>query len=209
MSVGNVHGNVVTGFVRAVAEPKIDDTAYVHPMGVVIGDVTVGKRVFVGPFASVRGDEGGPIYVGDDSNVQDEVVVHALETCVEGREIVENMREVNGKLYAVYVGRRVSLAHQCQVHGPAVVADGTIVGMQSLVFRSVVGRGCVIEPGAKVIGVEIAAGRYVPAGEVVRSQETADCLGEVTGDYVYGSLNDSVVHVNVQLADGYNGCARV
>ena len=199
----NVHGNVLTSFVREVSEPVIGAGAYVHPMGVVIGAVTLGRRVFVGPFASVRGDEGVPIFVGDDSNVQDGAMIHALET-FEGGEVVEkNLREVDGKWYAVYVGRGVSLAHQCQVHGPAVVRDGVFVGMQALVFGAEVGEGCVIEPGAKVMGVVVPAGRYVPAGMVVVRQDHADELPKITEDYPFCTLNDGVVHVNVQLAESY------
>jgi len=75
----------------------------------------------VSPFVSVRGDEGQPLFVGDDSNVQDGVVIHALET---DRETGKNLIEVNGDKYAVYVGERVSLAHQVQVHRPVVYRGG-------------------------------------------------------------------------------------
>jgi len=34
----------------------------------------------VSPMASIRGDEGMPVYIGNDSNVQDGVVIHGLET---------------------------------------------------------------------------------------------------------------------------------
>lgn len=87
-----------------------------------MGSVTLGERVYVAPFASVRGDEGQNIYVGDESNVQDSVVIHRLETFEGGHELVENEVEVSGRKYSVYVGKRVSLAHQSQVHGPPVPA---------------------------------------------------------------------------------------
>lgn len=203
MEGGNVNCNVAAGFVERVRRPVIDASAFVHSMAVVIGDVTVGKRVMVCPFASIRGDEGGPIFIGDESNVQDGVVLHALETFEDGAKIEGNLRCVGGEEYAIYVGRRVSLAHQCQVHGPAVVMDGTFVGMQALVFRATVGKNCVIEPGAKVMGVEVAEGRYVPAGAIVTSQDQADALGRITHDYPMRQMNERVVNVNVQLAHGY------
>ncbi len=43
--------------------------------------------------------------------------------------------------------------------------------MQALVFKSVIGKNVVVEPGAKVIGVTVAEGRYIPAGSVVVTQE--------------------------------------
>jgi carbonic anhydrase len=195
--------NVLADFSSKVWDPVLDPTAYVHPLAAVIGNVILGKNVMVSPFASVRGDEGQPLFVGDNANVQDGVVIHALETEMNGQVMEKNLYEVEGKKYAVYVGSRVSLAHQVQIHGPAVVLDDTFVGMKSLVFKSFVGKNCVIEPGCILMGVTIAAGRYVPAGSVVKTQEQADKLLAVTEDYPFRTLNKGVVHVNTALAKGY------
>jgi carbonic anhydrase len=195
--------NVKTDFSSKVYEPTIDPTAYVHPLGAVIGNVILGKNVFVSPFASVRGDEGQPLHVGDDSNVQDGVIIHALETEEHGKPIEKNLMEVGGKKYAVYVGNRVSLAHQVQIHGPAVVLDDSFIGMKSLVFRAKVGKGCVVEPLCILIGVSVPDGRYVPAGTVLRDQAIADKLPVITDDYPFKTLNKGVVHVNTSLAKGY------
>ncbi len=200
--------NVLTDFSSKVYDPIIDPTAYVHPLGAVIGNVILGKNVMVSPFASVRGDEGQPLFVGDNANVQDGVVIHALETEMNGQVIEKNLFEVEGKKYAVYVGSRVSLAHQVQIHGPAVVLDETFVGMKSLVFKSFVGRNCVIEPGCILMGVTIADGRYVPAGSVIKTQEQADKLPVVTEDYPFRTLNKGVVHVNTALAKGYLAASK-
>jgi len=195
--------NVLADFSSKVCDPVLDPTAYVHPLAAVIGNVILGKNVMVSPFASIRGDEGQPLFVGDNANVQDGVVIHALETEMNGQVIEKNLYEVEGKKYAAYVGSRVSLAHQVQIHGPAVVLDETFVGMKSLVFKSFVGKNCVIEPGCILMGVTIAAGRYVPAGSVIKTQEQADKLPVVTEDYPFRTLNKGVVHVNTALAKGY------
>jgi len=201
----NIRANPVTPWNPEPTEPKIDPTAYIHPQASVIGDATIGARVMVSPFSSVRSDEGMPIFVGDESNIQDGVILHALETIDEEGEAVDNhIIEVDGEKYAVYVGERVSLAHQAQVHGPAYVGDDTFVGMKSMVFNAKVGSNCVLEPTSAVIGVTVPDGRYVPAGTVVTSQEKADALPEVTDDYAYRHTNEAVVYVNVNLADGYN-----
>ena len=199
-----IHKNVVTDFSPKESFPVIDASAYIHPLAAVIGNVTVGRRVMVSPFASIRGDEGQAIVVSDNANVQDGVVLHALETELNGQPVEKNLVEVDGKKYAVYVGRRVSLAHQVQIHGPACVGDDTFVGMQSLVFKATVGTGCVVEPGCIVMGVKIPDGRYVPAGTVLKRQEDADNLPAITADYPMKDLNKGVVHVNTALADGYN-----
>ena len=195
--------NVKTDFSARTSEPVIDPSSYVHPLAAVIGNVILGKNIMVAPTASVRGDEGQPIYVGDDSNVQDGVVVHALETEVDGKPVEKNLYEVSGKKYAVYVGSGVSLAHQVQIHGPAVVMDNTFVGMKVLVFKSFVGQNCVIEPAAVLMGVKIADGRYVPAGSVIKTQFEADMLPSITPDYPLKDMNRGVLHVNKALAKGY------
>ncbi|MBW1903019.1 MAG: carbonic anhydrase [Deltaproteobacteria bacterium] len=187
-----------------MAYPDVNPTANVHPLASVIGNIYLGKRVMVSPCSSVRGDEGSPIYVGDNSNIQDCCVIHALETTENGQEVSKNLYEVNGKKYAVYIGKQVSLAHQAQVHGPAVVGNNTFVGMQALVFKAAIGSNCVIEPGAKVLGVTVGDGRYVPMGTILNKQADADNLPRITADYPFKKLNDGVVHVNIQLADGYN-----
>jgi carbonic anhydrase/acetyltransferase-like protein (isoleucine patch superfamily) len=198
-----IEKNVSADFCAKVSAPLIDPTTYIHPLAAVIGNVILGKNIMVSPMASIRGDEGQPLYIGDNSNVQDGVVIHALETELDGKPVEKNLREVSGKKYAVYVGNRVSLAHQVQIHGPAVVMDDTFVGMQALVFRSVVGKGCVIEPGVILMGVSVPDGRYVPAGSVIRTQEQANQLPEITDDYPMKTLNKGVVHVNTALAKGY------
>ncbi len=198
-----IEKNVITDFSGKVSEPVIDPTAYVHPLAAVIGNVTLGKNVMVSPFAAVRGDEGQPLFVGDQANVQDGVVIHALETEMNGQPVEKNLVEVDGKKFAVYVGNRVSLAHQVQIHGPAAVLDDTFVGMKTLVFRAKVGRGCVIEPGCILMGVTVADRRVVPAGSVVKTQAQADALPEVTDDYPLKDLNKGVIHVNTGLAKGY------
>jgi carbonic anhydrase len=201
----NIRANPVTPWNPVPTEPVIDPTAYIHPQASVIGDVTIGARVMVSPMASVRSDEGIPIFVGDESNIQDGVILHALETINEEGEPLENNQvEVDGKKYAVYIGERVSLAHQSQVHGPAYVGDDTFIGMQAFVFKTNVGNNCVLEPTSAAIGVTIPDGRYIPAGTVVTSQAEADRLPEVTDDYAYRHTNEGVVYVNVNLAEGYN-----
>ena len=195
--------NITADFSAKASEPVIDPSTFVHPLAAVIGNVILGRNILVSPMASIRGDEGQPLFIGDDSNVQDGVVIHALETEMNGKPVEKNLREVGGQRYAVYVGRRVSLAHQAQIHGPAVVMDDTFVGMKSLVFRSEVGPNCVIEPGAILMGVRVAEGRYVPAGFVVRTQDEADALPAITDEYPMRSLNRGVVHVNRELARGY------
>jgi len=203
-----IEKNVKTDFSSNVSEPLIGAGTYVHPLAAVIGNVILGNNVMVAPTACVRGDEGQPLHVGDDTNVQDGVVIHALETELDGKPVAKNQVEINGRKYAVYVGSRVSLAHQVQIHGPAVVMDDTFVGMKVLVFKSSVGKNCVIEPGVILMGVNVADGRYVPAGSIIRTQAEADALPVITADYPMKDMNKGVLHVNKALAKGYLAAAK-
>ena len=199
--VGYIGPNVKTTFMPDIEAPTIGAHTRIHPLAAVIGSVTLGERVFVAPMASVRGDEGRHIFIGNDSNVQDGVVIHGLETFEGDHELPENEVEMEGQKYSVYVGNRVSLAHQSQVHGPAKVGNDTFVGMQALLFRTEVGDHVVVEPGAKLIGVKVPPRRYVPALSIITKQVEADALPTITDDYAYRNLNEGVVRVNVQLAE--------
>ena len=84
--------------------PTIASTAFVHPTATLIGRVSVNGRAFVGPHAVLRADEPGadgtvqPIVVGEEANVQDCVVVHALggtEVKISA-EVEEADREIQG-----------------------------------------------------------------------------------------------------------------
>lgn len=195
-----IHKNPETEFAEKEYLPDIDDSAFIHPLAAVIGNVIIGKKVMVSPFASVRGDEGQPLFVGDESNIQDGVVIHSIET---DKQTEKNLMEAEEGQYAVYVGRGVSLAHQSQVHGPAFVGDGSFVGMQSLILKTRIGINCVVEPGCTLMSVEVKDNRYVPAGSLIKSQADADNLPVITDGYVFKSLNSDVVKVNMALAAGY------
>ena len=109
--------------------PSIDPTAFVHPAAVVVGDVTLGRRVSVWPTAVLRGDTDA-ISVGDDSNVQDGCVLH----CDPG--------------IACRVGQRVTIGHRAIVHG-ATVEDDCLIGMGAVLLNGVVlGRGSLVAAGA-------------------------------------------------------------
>ena len=200
--------NVETDFNQDIDLPALDPSSFVDPLASIVGSVQLGKKVYVAPFASIRGDEGQPIFVGDDSNIQDGVVIHALETTSEGKELPNRTYNVGGRSYAVYVGKRVSLAHQALVHGPAKIDDNVFVGMQAMVFKAQIGEGVVIEPAAKVIGVTVPPHRYVPAGLTVSDQKAANSLPEISDGYAFRSLNDAVVHVNTGFASGYAALAQ-
>ncbi len=201
--LNNIHANVRDSFNSFETSPHIHRSAYVHPLAVVTGNVHLGQRVMVAPAASVRGDGGQPIWVADDVNVQDGVVLHALESYLCGELVEEALVEVDGKFYGVHIGERVSLTQQCQIQGPVSIGCDTFIAMQALVFRATVGKNCVVEPKALVMGVNVADGRYVPAGALITTQAAADSLPIIGEDYPLKGLNQTVVRANTKLARSY------
>ena len=234
----NVHPNVLTSFNADVVMPaiepeafihpftvldlgfvcvcvRIEPEAFIHPFTVVIGNCHIGKMVFVAPTAVCRGDEGTPIHVGEGSNMQDGVVIHALETVDDGHNIDDRRFSAGGDRlkgddpafadgYAVFVGNNTSLAHGAMIHGPTWIGHSTFIGMEALVFNAKVGNNVAVGVSAMITGgVEIADGRFVPPGAVIMTQEQADALPERLGS-AYENANNAVINVNQQLAEGYD-----
>jgi phenylacetic acid degradation protein len=56
--------------------PRIHPRAHIHPSACIIGDVDVGEACFIGPHATLRGDNG-LIRLDAGSNVQDNCVLHS------------------------------------------------------------------------------------------------------------------------------------
>jgi carbon dioxide concentrating mechanism protein CcmM len=211
----NIRPNIQTDFNPSVTWPKISKFAYVDPFAVLIGDCQIGKLVLVAPFAVCRGDEGTPIYIGNYSNMQDGVILHALETTTHGKNIDDRRYSTHGLLlkgndtafkngYAIFVGNIVSLGHDVQVHGPAYIGNDTFVGMKSLVWNAKLGKRDAIGVSSTITnGVTIADDKFVPPGSIITTQAQADKLPARVGS-PYEKLNGFVLHVNQELAKGYN-----
>ena len=214
-STVNIRPNIQTDFNPNVTDPTISEFAYVDPLALVIGDCEIGRLVLVAPFAVCRADEGIPIHVGDYSNMQDGVILHALETGSHGKNIDDRRYSSEGSLlkandtgfkngFAIYVGDKVSLAHGVQVHGPAYVGNDTFVGMKSLIFNAKIGNRVAIGVSSTVTnGVTIPDDKFVPPGTIVTTQAQADALPARVGS-PYEEINKAVIHVNQELAKGYN-----
>jgi carbonic anhydrase/acetyltransferase-like protein (isoleucine patch superfamily) len=211
----NTRPNILTDFNPSVIYPTISKFAYVDTLAVIIGDCEIGKLVLIAPFAVCRGDEGTPIHIGDYSNMQDGVLLHALETTAHGKNIDDRRYSAEGSLlkgndsefkngFAIYVGDKVSLAHGVQVHGPAYIGNDTFVGMESLIFNAKVGKRVAIGVSSTVTdGVTIPDNKFVPPGSLITTQAQADALPARVGS-PYEKINSFVLHVNQELAKGYN-----
>ena len=55
--------------------PVIDESSFIHPQAAVTGNVVIGKNVYIGPGAALRGD-WGEIIIEDGCNVQENCTIH-------------------------------------------------------------------------------------------------------------------------------------
>lgn len=124
-------------------EPAVSGSAWVAGGATLIGRVTIGDRSSVWFTTVVRGD-GDRIDVGEESNLQDGVVMHADPG------------------FPVSVGDRVSVGHRAILHG-CTVEDDVLIGMGAVVLNGArIGKGSLIAAGAVVL-----AGTTVPPGSLV------------------------------------------
>ena len=186
-----------TPWSSSLAEPKIDPTAFVHSFSQIIGDVRIGAGVLVAPGTSIRADEGTPFYVGENTNVQDGVVVHGLE---QGRVVGDD-----GNSYSVWIGNNTSITHLALIHGPAYVGNDCFIGFRSTVFNARVGDGCIVMMHVLIQDVEIPPGKYVPSGSIITNQQQADRLPDVAE--TDKKFAHHIIHINDALRTGYR-CAE-
>ncbi len=111
--------------------PVIDPTSFVHPLAVVVGDVTIGKKVYVGPGAVIRGD-WGRIVIKDGCNVQENCVIHSFPGATTVLE--ENAHIGHGAvLHGPHIGRNVLVGMNAVVMDGATIGPNTIVGALTLI----------------------------------------------------------------------------
>ncbi len=105
--------------------PVIHESAFIHPLAAVTGNVIIGKDVYVGPGAAIRGD-WGQIIIEDGCNVQENCTIHMFP----GTTVV--LKE------AAHIG------HGAVIHG-AVIGKNCLVGMNAVIMDNVtLGNECIV-----------------------------------------------------------------
>lgn len=145
--------------------PQVHPSCYVHKTACLVGSVTLAENVSVWPGAVLRGDIAS-IYVGENSNIQDNACVH-----------------VNYDSPAV-IGKGVSVGHGAVVHG-SKIGDNCLIGMNAVVMESEIGPNCIIGAGAVV-----PAGKNIPAGSLVMGVP-AKIMRQLDEDEINGVLRNA------------------
>ena len=146
-----------------------DDEYWIAPTAVVVGHVILKKNASVWFGAVLRGDND-PIIVGENSNVQDNSVLH---TDV-GRPLT--------------IGANVTVGHMVMLHG-CQIGDGSLIGIGSIVLNGAkIGRNCIIGASSLITeDKEIPDNSLVMGspGRVVRTLTDEQAAGMATGALHY------------------------
>ena len=139
--------------------PVVHPSAYVHPSAVLIGDVIVGPRCYIGPLASNRGDFGRLI-LEEGANLQDTCVMHGFPGC-------DTVVEVDGHIGHGAVLHGCRIGRNALVGMNAVVMDNAIIGEESIVAAmSFVKAGMIVAPRSMVVGTPAKVIRSLTDDEI-------------------------------------------
>ena len=152
------------------------DSIVICPGAQVIGEVEMGSDVSIWHGAVVRGDTDS-ITIGNNSNVQDNCVVH----CTKG--------------FPVKIGDNVSVGHGAIVHG-CILEDNVLIGMNATVLNgahigknSIVGAGAVVSEGKEfpegslILGVPAKKVKDLTPVQIDHIQENADNYVKLSKQY--------------------------
>jgi carbonic anhydrase/acetyltransferase-like protein (isoleucine patch superfamily) len=89
--------------------PRIGEGTWIAPGAYIIGDVHIGKNCWIGPCSVIRGDFG-TIVIGDETAVEDGVMIHT-----PGKAII---------------GQKVTIGHLAMIHN-SIIKDYAVIGMNS------------------------------------------------------------------------------
>ena len=152
------------------------DSIVICPGAQVLGDVELGEDVSIWHGAVIRGDTDS-ITIDDNSNVQDNCVVH----CTKG--------------FPVEIGKNVSIGHGAVVHG-CKLEDNVLIGMNATVLNgahigknSIVGAGAVVSvgkdfpEGSLILGVPAKVVKQLNESQVKLIQDNADNYVKLSKQY--------------------------
>src|SRR5215207_4076959 len=129
--------------------PVVHPSAFVHPQAAVTGNVIIGKDVYIGPGAALRGDWGG-IVIEDGCNVQENCTIHMFPGVT------------------VLLKEGAHIGHGAIIHG-ATIGRNCLVGMNAVIMDEVeLGDECIVGALAFTRQGEKSPSRSLLAGNPAR-----------------------------------------
>ena len=139
--------------------PVIHESSFVHPLAAVTGNVIIGKNVYIGPGAAIRGD-WGEICIEDGCNIQENCTIHMFP----------------GKTMILKAGAHIG--HGAIIHG-ANIGVNCLVGMNAVIMDDVnLGDECIV--GALCF---IKSGMQIPNRKMIVGNP-ATIIKEVTDEMI-------------------------
>ena len=111
--------------------PVVHPSSFVHPQAAVTGNVIIGRDVYIGPGAALRGD-WGCILIEDGCNVQENCTIHMFPgvtvTLHQGAHIGHG-----AIIHGATIGRNCMVGMNAVVMDNAVIGEGSIIGALSFI----------------------------------------------------------------------------
>ena len=156
--------------------PVIHESAFIHPQAAVTGNVIIGKNVYVGPGAAIRGDWGG-IIIEDGCNVQENCTIHMFPGTT------------------VLLKEHAHIGHGAVIHG-ATIGKNCLVGMNTVVMDNVIlGDECIVGALSMIKADEIFERRSLIVGNPAKKiKEVSDEMiaWKTKGTQLYQSLPEEM-----------------
>jgi carbonic anhydrase/acetyltransferase-like protein (isoleucine patch superfamily) len=123
--------------------PAVDESVFVAPGAKIVGRVKIGAQSSVWYNSVIRGD-ADQVVIGSGTNIQDNCTLHA------------------DKGFPLVMGNRISVGHNCVLHG-CTVEDDALVGIGAIVLNGArIGAGSVVGAGSLVVqGMDVPPGHLV------------------------------------------------
>lgn len=152
--------------------PVIHETAFIHPLATVAGDVIIGKNVYIGPGAAIRGDFG-KIIIEDGCNVQENCTIHMFPGVT------------------VLLKENAHIGHGAIIHG-AEIGRNCLVGMNAVLMDDVVlGDECIVGALTFIKAKEVIPARSLVAGnpsKIIREVSDEMIQWKTAGTKIYQQL---------------------
>ena len=153
-------------------KPVIDPSSYIHKEATIIGNVIIGKDVYVGPGASIRGD-WGKITIKNGCNIQDNCTIHIFP----GKDVV--------------LEENAHIGHGAIIHG-SYIGKNSLIGMNSVIMDdTVIGEECIIGALCFVKGEMKIPKRKIVVGN------PAKIKGEVSDDMIKWKKKGTELYQNL------------
>ncbi len=153
-------------------KPVVHPSSFIHPQATVTGNVIIGKNVYVGPSAALRGD-WGQIIIEDGCNVQENCTIHMFP----GTQVV--------------LKKGAHIGHGAIIHG-GIIGENSLIGMNAVVMDDAeIGPECIVGALAFIPAKTVIPKRSLVVGnpgKVIKSVSDEMISWKTKGTALYQKL---------------------